>query len=82
MLSKDGLKSKILDAMQAQGFSSTAVVQGETQSTGLDKLAEALAQAIVDYFKSNAVAVVPAGTFLVAAQAGVPNPAPVNLVIQ
>jgi len=82
MLIADNLKQVILNEMQAQGFPLQTEVQGEIQNTGLDKLATALAIAIIDYLKQNAEVVVQPGTFLISAQAGVPNPSPVILTLR
>lgn len=81
MMSITGLKEKILAEMEERGFPKTAVVQNKVEDTGLDKFADAIASAVVEYIQQNAQAIIPPGTVLVAAQAGVPNPSSISLTI-
>ncbi len=82
MMSQGEMATVILNALKEKGFPTEAEVQGRTESTGLDKLADALAKAIVEYIQQSAEVVIPAGTFLIAAQAGVPNPASIILKVR
>lgn len=68
-LDKAGLKSALQTIFED-------LTNGKTAEDAATQMADA-----VDAYVKTAIAsvVVPAGTFLVAAQAGVPNPAPVTL---
>jgi hypothetical protein len=69
-LDKNALKTTIQGIFEDLGTTKTAA-----------QAAQELADAIDDYVtEAVATVTVPTGTFLVAAQAGVPNPTPVQLV--
>jgi len=65
MLSKDGLKTVLLEKLESMGFPRTYEVQGKVQDTGLEKLCDAIASAVVEYITANAEVHIPTGTVVV-----------------
>lgn len=82
MLSESGLKDAILQAMESKGFKREEIVQGQSMDTGLDKFAEAIASGIMKYILQNAEIVIPPGTVLIAAQAGIPNAVEIKCILR
>jgi phosphosulfolactate synthase (CoM biosynthesis protein A) len=66
MLSKDGLKAVLIAKLVDKGFPLSYEVQGKVQDTGLEKLCDAIAEAVVEYITMNAEVHIIAGSVVVA----------------